>query len=237
MLRSLIVLPLVLSVPAFAAEKRELGAHEHGHGELNIAIEGQALAVELHVPGADIVGFEHAATSAEDKAKIEEAKGILSKPLDLFVLPEAAGCTLANAGVELITEGGDHDDHDDHAEHKHDDHADEKHDDHAEHKHDDHADEKHDDHAEHKHDDHGDEKHAKDEHDHDEHAEEEGHTEFHGEYAINCADPGALDSIKFVYFDQFPNAKELDVQMISDKGTAGFEVERESPTLDLSGNI
>lgn len=221
MLRSLIVLPLVLSVPAFAAEKRELGAHEHGHGELNIAIEGQALAIELHVPGADIVGFEHAATSAEDKAKIEKAKGILSKPLDLFVLPEAAGCTLANAGVELDVEGGDHDDHDDHAEHKHDDHADEKHDDHAEQERDDHADEKH----------------AKDEHDHDEHAEEEGHTEFHGEYAINCADPGALDSIKFVYFEQFPNARELDVQLISDKGTAGFEVERDSPTLDLSGNI
>ena len=216
MLRSLIVLPLVLSGPAFAAEKRELGAHEHGHGELNIAIEGQALAIELHVPGADIVGFEHVATSDEDKARIEEAKTVLSKPLDLFVLPDSAGCTLTEGSVELVTEGGDHEDHDDHAEHKDDDHADEKHDDHAEHKDDDHAGEKH---------------------DHEEHAEEAGHTEFRAEYAITCADPGALDSIRFVYFEKFPNAEELDVQMISDKGTAGFEVERDAPTLDLSGNI
>ena len=54
-----------------AAQQRELGAHEHGRGTLNIAIEGTRLTMELEAPGVDIVGFEHKAKSAKDKAAVE----------------------------------------------------------------------------------------------------------------------------------------------------------------------
>ena len=50
------------------AHKRELGAHEHGRGTLNMALEGNRLTMELEVPGFDIVGFEHMPTSRKDKA-------------------------------------------------------------------------------------------------------------------------------------------------------------------------
>ena len=41
---------------AFAAgEKRDLSAHEHGVGKLNIAFEKGEIAMELEAPGADIV--------------------------------------------------------------------------------------------------------------------------------------------------------------------------------------
>lgn len=86
------------------AERRELGAHEHGHSVLNIAIEGDRIEMELMAPGMDIVGFEHAAETDEHKAAVGEAAAILGDPLALFVLPAAAGCTTEAAAVELEAE-------------------------------------------------------------------------------------------------------------------------------------
>ena len=121
--------------PAFAEDSRQLDAHEHGVGELNIAIEGTTVAMELHAPGADIVGFEYEAKSAEDRAAIDAAVAMLAKPQDLFVLPAGAECTVTQASAELESEeeheehaeGEKHDDdHEEHAEGAHDDeHADE----------------------------------------------------------------------------------------------------------------
>jgi len=39
----------------------------------------------------------------------------------------------------------------------------------------------------------------------------------------------------FAYFDTFPNALELEVQIVSDTGAKAFEVERDEPKLDLQG--
>jgi hypothetical protein len=192
---SLIIALMAPSV-LFAQETRELGAHEHGHSALNIAIEGGQVAMELQAPGADIVGFEYEAKTAEDRAKLDAAIAALSKPLSLFVLPAAAGCTVAASSAGLIDEH-----HKEGEDHAHDDHD-------------------HD-------------------HDHDDHAKEDGaeHTEFHAEYLLNCSDPSAINRIEFAFFKTFPNAQEVDVQMISDRGAQGFEVERDAPVLDLSGSI
>lgn len=185
-------LMIALMVPStlFAQETRDLDAHEHGHSALNIAIEGTQVAMELEAPGADIVGFEYEATTAEDRAKLDAAIAELSKPLSLFVLPAAAGCTVVESSAGLIDEH--HDEHEEHAEGEH-----------------------------------------------EEHTEEAGaeHTEFHAEYLLNCANPSAIDRIEFAFFKTFPNAQEVEVQMISDKGSKGFEVERDAPVLDLSGLI
>ena len=208
----------LLAASCFAAsahaESRELGAHEHGWGALNIAVEKYTVLMELEAPGADIVGFEHPAELAEDRAAIEAAIVTLEQPLALFVPAEAAGCAVNSASVRLLTEGEDNDEHD-HEKHDHDE---EKHADH--------------DHDEHDHD--------EEEHDHDDdHTDHEdgGHTEFRAEYELNCADPSALSVIDFAYFARFPNAEGLAVQLISGKGAKGFEVERAEPRLDLSGAI
>ncbi len=202
--------PALLLASYAQAETRALDAHQHGHGTLNIAFEGPLVVMELEAPGADIVGFEHPAESAADRTLVDAAIADLAKPLDLFVLPAEAGCTVTSAAASLI---GD-DDHQEHGQHD-DDHKDE---------HADHAD-KHDD------------DHKDDQADHASEQAEEGHTEFHAEYALTCADPSAIDVITFAYFKRFPNAAELDIQMISDKGAKGFEVERDDPRLDLSGAI
>ncbi|MGR3802509.1 MAG: zinc uptake protein ZrgA [Marinibacterium profundimaris] len=238
------VAALGLSAPLSAQEHRELGAHEHGVGQLGIAIEDDSIAMELRAPGADIVGFEHAAESDEDRALVTAALAALEQPLTLFEMPQAAGCTLVEAHAELVL--GEHDDHDDDHDHDeedsdhdhdeaHDDHGDDAaHGDHEEHEHD-----KHDeDHAEgddhdadaHEHDD--DHAEAHDDHDDHDHAEG-GHSEFHAEYLLTCSDIGAADRIDFAYFDAFPNAQELDIQLVSDAGASMAEVGRDDPVLTL----
>ena len=91
--------------PALADEKRQLGAHEHGAALLQFAVEGDAVEIVLEVPGEDIVGFEHAAETDEQKATVAQEQERLSDPLDLFALPAEAGCTVAAAEVELHQEG------------------------------------------------------------------------------------------------------------------------------------
>lgn len=211
--------------PALAEETRQLDAHEHGIGQLDIAFEGGKVAMELHAPGADIVGFEYGAESDADLAAIETAITSLSSPLALFAISSAAGCTVVEAHAELESE----DSHDDHDEDHDDDHEDEHA--HEEDHDDDHDEEEHEDH-----DDHGDDDHAEEEHDdHDE--EEAGHTEFHAEYLLECANPAAIEKIDFAYFATFPNAQEVEVQIVTDTGAASFEVERDAPMLDLRGKL
>lgn len=200
------LIALVAAFPAFAEEARQLDAHEHGVGTLNIAIEGSTVVMAFEAPGADIVGFEYAAESDADLAAIDVAVATLGAPLDLFVMPDTAGCTVVEAHAELESE--------------------DRHDEHGEEHHDEHADEEHDEHADEEHEDHGDKDHADD-------AGEAGHTEFHAEYTLACDDAGALTEITFAYFEAFPNAQEVEVQIITASGAQAFEVERDAPVLDL----
>jgi hypothetical protein len=90
--------------------RREMGAHVHGEGALDIAVEDGRVMMAFAAPGADIVGFEHAATTDADRAAIEAAKAKLADPLALFAPAAAAGCAVVSAAVTL--EGGAEEDHD-----------------------------------------------------------------------------------------------------------------------------
>jgi len=92
---------LLLAAAAFGAqanhdehESHSHGAHEHGHGHLNLVVDGNQLMIELQAPAADLVGFEHAARSDEDKAQHARAMARLQQPDTLFRLDPAAGCKL-----------------------------------------------------------------------------------------------------------------------------------------------
>ena len=187
---------ILSATSSLAEETKQLDAHEHGVGQLNIAFSANKIAMELHAPGSDIVGFEYGAKTDADHAAIDTAIETLSDPSKLFVFPKVASCTVIEAKAKLESEDADHghDDHDD--------------------------DEDHDDH---------------DEEDHDDHDKEPGHTEFHAEYLLECGNLSAISEITFSYFEIFPNALELEIQVVSDKGATAFEVEREVAKLDLRG--
>ena len=215
------LIALLAAAPALAEESRQLGTHEHGVGLMNMAIDGDVLAIELNVPGADIVGFEHAATAEADRAAVERALAVLADPANLIALPAAAACRMDEAVAHLLgdTEAAS-DEHAAHDDHAHDDH------DHAAH-----------DHDSHEHDDHGEAAHA----DHDEahHAEHHdtagGHTEFHAAYRWTCTNPTGLTSLAFPYFTAFENARELELQVITRSGAQAFEVMRDTPQVQLDG--
>lgn len=113
---------------------RQLGAHEHGSGVLNVAIEGDRVSLELAAPGADLVGFEHAPRTDGQKAELSKVGEKLKAGLSLFRLTPKAGCELVESGIDYVTEGhvakaenataaSDHvNDHDEHegSDHDHD---------------------------------------------------------------------------------------------------------------------
>ncbi|UOE78596.1 DUF2796 domain-containing protein [Vibrio splendidus] len=216
-----VVIGMTVSTNVLANEEfRSHEAHVHGKVEVNIAQDGQELLVEVTAPGADVVGFEHAPETAEQKKVFEQAIAQLNKPEELFGFNNAS-CTLKFKSVTNTLED-DHDDHEghDHAEGEHDDHAEHDHDDHkghdhAEHDHDDH--EGHD-HAEHDHDDHEGHDHA--EHDHDDHEghdhSEGGHGEFTVEYHYQCSDIEKLDTVNTQWFSKFSNTKSMTVNLLTD---------------------
>lgn len=115
-----------MTLPAQAESERELDAHEHGVGELNIAIDGTTVLIELTAPGADIVGFEYDAKTEQDLAAIEDAIALLAKPLDLIEFPQAAGCALTKASAGLESDHEDEhveNDHDHAHDHDHEEHS------------------------------------------------------------------------------------------------------------------
>ena len=89
---------LAVAASAYAAEpRRELGAHEHGHAFLNLAIDGNVVVMELQAPGADIVASEAKPETPEAKAAQAAAIKALEQPLALFRLPESAACKVTSA--------------------------------------------------------------------------------------------------------------------------------------------
>ena len=230
-------LALTCSASQTEAAERGLEAHLHGHGSLNIALEGETLWLELEAPGADIVGFEHPASSDQDKAAVAAAKDQLADPFALFTIPAAADCRLDEVAVDLEQSeaGGNENGHDhgeeDHDAHGHDEDGHDEEEDHADHGHDEEGHDDHDEHAE--------EEHGHDEHGHSDESGEEKHAEashsaFHAEYLLTCAQPSAIDEIGFPYFDLFAGAEALDVSIVTDQGQGHFEVTREEPRLRLT---
>lgn len=121
---------LVLNVAVADDEgHRQLGAHVHGTGQLDVVLDGDRLLIELTAPGANIVGFEHAPETTEQEQVLSDALALLENSSELFALSAEAGCAVEEAMVEtdlMATDehhddhehAGDHDqDHDQHDEH------------------------------------------------------------------------------------------------------------------------
>ncbi|MGI9416083.1 MAG: DUF2796 domain-containing protein [Hyphomicrobiales bacterium] len=181
---------MMVATPIAAQTDRQLEAHEHGHGILKMAVEDRTLHIEFEVPGSDVVGLEHVATTEADKELIETAKETLSQPAKLFVLSAEADCKVVSASVKLLEGETEPAEDDDHAHEEHD-----------------------------------------QENDH------TGHSEFRAQYSFSCDRIDAVTSVAFPYFDLFPNARELAVTLITDKGQVAFEVTRSNAIIHVQGMI
>ena len=105
------------------AEHGSLEAHEHGAARLNVVLDGQALELELESPAMNLVGFEHAAESDADKAKVAAARSQLQDPQALFGLG-AGDCSLSETELESpLFEDEEHEHEEHHAHDKDSEHS------------------------------------------------------------------------------------------------------------------
>ena len=104
---------LLLATGLFAtAAQAQHAAHQHGVGQLNVAVEGGVLEIELVAPANDIVGFEHAPSTDAHREAVGAAVAALKDGVALFGPPPGAGCALHEAEVRsALIENGHGDDH------------------------------------------------------------------------------------------------------------------------------
>ena len=109
-------------------ETRFAESHAHGDASLAIVLDKSKVTVEFDTPLYNLLGFEHVAETAAQKAAVTKAETVLSKGAPLFVFNSAAKCSILDEtkSVDLDlnsseeADGHHEDDHDD--EHHDDDH-------------------------------------------------------------------------------------------------------------------
>lgn len=106
------------SIPA-AAAYRQHDSHEHGAAVLNVALEGEELAIELVSPAANIVGFEHEPATEKEQQAVSEARRQLMEGGELFKFPESAECILERAEVNSDFDSPAHEEHAEEPVHEH----------------------------------------------------------------------------------------------------------------------
>lgn len=109
---------------AIAEEHRhnQLNAHLHGAAELNMAVEGDRIEIELITPADNLLGFEQQPQSVTDEQKLKQTVKTLEHG-EWIQLTEAAHCQLESKQIEsaLIA------DHDDRSDGRHDNHHHQQH--------------------------------------------------------------------------------------------------------------
>ena len=98
-----LILSAVASV-AIAEETRQVDKHEHGVGELNIAIDKNKMDFEFMLPGADVVGFEYEAKSDQDIEIVTVALKRFNDHNNIFILPDEGECKLASSEITINQE-------------------------------------------------------------------------------------------------------------------------------------
>jgi hypothetical protein len=206
------------SLTVSAQTERDLDSHEHGAATMNVALEGAAIFIELDTPWNNLVGFEHAPSTDEQRALVDAALAKLEQPTELFSF-NSADCTATEMAIDNSMSDDEHHD-DEHAHEEHDEHHDDE--EHAHKDDDEHHDEEH--------------AHKDDDEQHDEHHDDEegSHSEVRASYSFTCEDVSKLSTIDVDLLTLWSNIEDLDVQMIGPGGQSSAELSPESISLDVS---
>ena len=116
---------------AVVSETRSAESHTHGDASLAIVLDGSMLTVELDTPLYNVLGFEHEAETATQKAALLKAETVLTRGGPLFVFNSEAGCSIIRDTISVELEHHEDEDHDDedHDDHEDDEHEDDDHED------------------------------------------------------------------------------------------------------------
>jgi len=220
-------------------ERRELGAHEHGAAELMIAWSSSDVAIDLETPSYNILGFEYAPSSDEEKALLAESMAALESG-ELLMLSPDAGCTVISVDIQTSFEEKDHnEDEEGHNEDEEGHNEDEEGHNEDEEGHNEDEEGLNEDEEGLNEDEEGlnedEEGHNEDEegHNEDDH-DEEIHSDIDVSYNLECEQPeniASLDASQL--FAQFPNFEDIQVQWISDTEQSAADLTPDNPVLEL----
>ena len=206
---------VLLACTAFAAsddERREHEAHEHGHGTLDIVVEGEELVIELRIPAVNVVAFEHAPKDDAEREAVRQALVPFGDATSLFALSAEADCEVEEAEA-AISSMGHEDEHEGEGHGDGDGHGHEK-------------------------DTHETDEHAKDEHE--EHVEDgsdsdaEAHSELRATYHFHCHAPERLGEIDVRAFEHLRDAEEIDVRVVTPAAQLAMELHPGSTVVRLA---
>lgn len=85
---------------ALPARAHEPGAHVHGAGTLEIAIDGAMVQINLHSPLDNLLGFEHAPGNEKERQAARAMALRLHQGGTLFILTPEARCRLETTRLE-----------------------------------------------------------------------------------------------------------------------------------------
>lgn len=203
---------------------REHDPHEHGHGALDIVLEGEELVAELRIPAVNVVGFEHAPRDDAEREAVHEAVVRFANAAAVLVPAADAECEIEDAEVEIagtdhdgnwrvgakgeVEEGHEGEDHDSDAHGKH------------EHEEEEHEEEE------------GHAKHEEEEHDGD--AGAEAHSELHATYRFHCHAPERLARIDVRVFDLLHEAEEIGVRVVTATAQTAMDLHPGETVVEIS---
>lgn len=191
---------------AAAQERIEHQGHQHGSALIQIALQGSALNVILTSPSANLLGFEHAATSEQELQTLAQLKRDFAQDLSLLSFNSQAGCKVNQISVEQTFE-----------EHEH--HDDEGHDEH------------HDDKEHNKHHDSEGHNEASEAETTDNPAVV--HSEIVAQWRFHCNQPERFKTLQSQLFAKYPTLEKISVEFISDSRQSGATLTAKQPSIDF----
>lgn len=195
---------LIVSSVVHAGSDGHHKAHVHGISEMTLVLEKNKLDIEFESPADNVVGFEHTASTPEQKRAVEKARDVLSAPQKLFQF-SGATCALTHHQVDVssLLSHEDHDHHEGHHGHEEHDHEEDDHD------------------------------HDSDKGSHKE-SHKESHSEIKAEYQFQCKEGGKLKSISVGLLDAFPGIEKLNVKWVADGKQGATRLNKSVKTIDFN---
>lgn len=207
----LLAAPLALTVHGAHAgephehDHRSHDAHVHGTWELFAALDESLLSVTIKGPLIDIVGFERAPETEDERSAIREIQGRLAAPELMLSLDERANCVLSDPVKIVLPESFTRESGDAQGDHAHETHKENGH-----HDHDAHEGEEH-------------------------HAEHDVHTnDIEVSYSFDCKSPARLGAISMTGFDAFPAIENVDAVFLGDAKQTAQRLRRGTQILKLN---
>ena len=95
---------------------RSADSHSHGGAVLSVAADNNAIVMELETPLYNLLGFEYAPKTPEEKTRVSEVEARLARPENLMSFNAEAGCTYDKPvhKIMLFEERADHEHDEDH---------------------------------------------------------------------------------------------------------------------------